>query len=94
MYIYIYIYIYAYPCPCPPQVPQTSSCTHLLSESVLQTLLGMGMGMNVAAQLPVAVNRSTPGERGSAPKGGRHSTVVFESSAKTLLASCIGSLMV
>ena len=39
--IYIYIYIYIYVC---------SYCTHLIFKHVLQTGLGMGMGMNATAQ--------------------------------------------
>ena len=38
------------PIPLPGKVPQTSCCTHLLLKDVLQTGLGMGMGMNGTAQ--------------------------------------------
>ena len=37
------------PIPLPIQVLQTSYCTHLLFKDVLQTGLGMGMGMNGTA---------------------------------------------
>ena len=37
------------PMPLSPKVIQASLCPHLLSENVLQTLLGMGMGMNITA---------------------------------------------
>ena len=37
------------PMPLPKGAQQTSLCTHLFSEHVLQTLLGTGMGMNVTA---------------------------------------------
>ena len=40
MYIYIYIYTL-----------QTSHCTHLLYQFVLQAVLGIGVGMNVTAKL-------------------------------------------
>ena len=33
-------------------IAYTSYCTHLFCKIVLQTILGTGMGMNVAAQLP------------------------------------------
>ena len=35
--------------PLPETVLQTSSCTDLFCNFVLQTVLGVGMGMNVAA---------------------------------------------
>ena len=35
----------SYPYPCPKQVLQASLCTHLFCKLVLQTVLGMGMGM-------------------------------------------------
>ena len=38
------------PLPLPQTALQTSFCTHLLAENSTQTLLGMGMGMNVTAQ--------------------------------------------
>ena len=44
---------YSYPYPCPnkfKQALQTSFCTHLLYQCVLQIVLGMGMGMNGTAQ--------------------------------------------
>ena len=37
------------PISLPRNVLQTSYCTHLLSKDVLQTGLGMGMGMNGSA---------------------------------------------
>ena len=37
------------PMPLPPKVNRTSLCTHLFSENVIQSLLGMGTGMNVTA---------------------------------------------
>ena len=40
-----------YPYPCPKKVLQTSSCVILLYNFVLQTGLGMGMGINGTAQL-------------------------------------------
>ena len=43
MYVYIYIYIDTYPMLLPRRVLQTSLCTRSLSDSVLQTLMGMGM---------------------------------------------------
>ena len=38
--------------PLPEQVLQTSCCTLMLYKYVLQTVLGMGTGMNVTAQSP------------------------------------------
>ena len=38
------------PIPLPENIAQTSSCTILLYKFVIQTVLGMGMGMNVTAQ--------------------------------------------
>ena len=38
------------PIPLPRKVIQTSCCTHMLLKSVIQTGLGMGMGMNRTAQ--------------------------------------------
>ena len=38
------------PRPLPKRVLQTSYCTHFFYADVLQTVLGMGMGMNVTAQ--------------------------------------------
>ena len=49
IYIYIYIHIYIY-IPLPKKVLQTSYCSYLFQGNALQTLLGMGMGMNVTAQ--------------------------------------------
>ena len=52
MYIYIYIYTYIHiPIPLPTKVLRTSYCTHLLFKQVLQTVLGMGMGMHGTAQV-------------------------------------------
>ena len=49
------------------KVIQTSSCTHLLSEDVLQTLLGMGTGMNVTAHYGQSTNKES-GISGPWPK--------------------------
>ena len=67
MYTYIYIYIHIdsgmlnveslyravilVPIPLPEQVIEASSCAILLYKFVLQTVLGMGMGMNVTAHV-------------------------------------------
>ena len=62
------------PMPLPKKVLQTSYCTHLFSENVIQTLLGMGMGMNVTAQEGFSWPR--PGEivrTGEAPPRRRES---------------------
>ena len=40
---------YSHPIPLPEKVLQTSSCTILLCKCVIQSVLGMGMGMNVTA---------------------------------------------
>ena len=40
---------YSYPYPCPGKVVETSYCTHLLLKPVIQSGLGMGMGMNGTA---------------------------------------------
>ena len=42
--------IHTHTVPLPKQVMQTSSCTMLLYTFVIQTVLGLGMGMNVTAQ--------------------------------------------
>ena len=39
------------PIPLPRKALQTSYCTHLLFKDILQTGLGMGMGMNGTAQV-------------------------------------------
>ena len=45
--------------PANKKVVQTSCCTHFFYEHVLQTVLGMGMGMNVTPQVLVAGGYST-----------------------------------
>ena len=70
------------PAPLPEKVPRTSFCTHLFCRLVLQTILGMGMDINVTAQnsarpgLPASArgrqNESRAG-RGSETHRGSHS---------------------
>ena len=43
-------YVMFVPIPLPEQILRVSCCTHFLYTVVLQTILGMGMDMNVTAQ--------------------------------------------
>ena len=56
MYIHVYIYIYIYiiiiiTIPLPQQIVWTSYCANLFYSTVLQIILGVGMGMNVTAYI-------------------------------------------
>ena len=54
------------PIPLPKRVLQTSDCTHFFYEQILQTILGVDMGMNVTAHRlppPTGRGRSWKGKR-------------------------------
>ena len=49
IYIYIHTYLHSYPCPCPDKFHKLNTVPVCYQTMFLQTVLGMGMGMNVAA---------------------------------------------